>query len=162
MDFRPANFKLLLVAGVMLAAGPGLAQSGQSIIFSQPPDDSADSGAASPPHTAQDNNLANQVHAPSSIFSAPPEPDQTFTPLPRSPLSAEEQRQLQKKLEDRKNWTLLTPEEILGVKKPENYLTPDQQPDAQDQNLTPMERYLKRQEQARLPVPATNGLFGWQ
>jgi hypothetical protein len=160
MFARRVNLKLSLVVGVLLAAGAALAQSGQSIIFTQPPDDSAGAGSADALRSAENHNLANQIQAPTPLFNFSPEPDEPFMPLPRSPLSPDEQKELQKNLEDKKNWTLLTPEEILGVKKPADLLPPDQPADDEDVNLTPMERYLKRQDQARQQAAVTNGLFG--
>ena len=74
-------------------------------------------------------------------------------------LSPNAQRQLQKKLQDRNNWSLMTPEEILGVAKPEDFLSPDQQSGTPDKDLTPVERYLKRQETAR-QAAGTNSIWG--
>ena len=65
---------------------------------------------------------------------------------------------MQKLLDDRKNWTLLTPEEILGVPTPEKILGV---PMADDQkNLTATERYLKRMDQNSQSISATNALQG--
>src|SRR5271170_4082870 len=109
MDFRPVNFKLSLLAGLWLAAAlSAAAQSGQSIIFSSPADDTA----GKPPdssHSSSDNNLANQIQAPATIFNLPQSDNPLPSPVPS--LSAAEQKRLQKVLEDKKNWTLLTPEE---------------------------------------------------
>ncbi len=52
----------------------------------------------------------------------------------------------QKGANDRKNWTLMTPEEIMGVQTPEQIFgLTEQDP---DKNLSPEQRYLKREEKA--------------
>jgi hypothetical protein len=156
MDFRPVNFKLSLIAGVLLAAVvSAVAQSSdRSIIFSRPADHSATPEAADSRPIPGGPNPANQV----SLFNPP---DTSPGPLPTPPLPTDEQRQLQKDLQDRKDWTLLTPEEILGVVTPESILLPpDQQPDAAEKKLTPMERFMNRQEEARRQSSGTNGFLG--
>ena len=153
MDFRPVNFKLWLAAGVLLAAGAAWAQSGQSIIFSKPADHSATPEATDTRIYPGANNPANASSVPSSLFNEPAMPN----PLPPPQLSPDEQQRMQKDLQNRKDWTLMTPEEILGVATPESLLLPpDQRPENKDKNLTPLERFMNRQEAERHQAAGTN------
>ncbi len=69
-------------------------------------------------------------------------PNQGFDILPVSPLTPEQQKVLQHSFDNQKNWTLLTPEEILNVPTMQKILgIPDSD---DDQKLTVTERYLKR------------------
>ena len=69
-------------------------------------------------------------------------PNQGFDILPVSPLTPEQQKVLQHSFDNQKNWTLLTPEEILNVPTAQKILgIPD--PD-DEQKMTVTERYLKR------------------
>jgi hypothetical protein len=75
-------------------------------------------------------------------------------------VSPEEQLRLQKLQEDRNNWMLMTPAEILGVTTPEKVLeTPEQQ--AAAEKLTTMDRYLARQQQSESAAVFTNNRESW-
>lgn len=59
-------------------------------------------------------------------------------------------------LDGKKNWTLMTPEEIMGVQTPENVLGIENSKD--DQKLSPAEKFLARQNRQSAGM-ATNGLM---
>jgi hypothetical protein len=120
-----------------LAAGNAFcsAQPAGGALFSKPSD-----GAITVPEN-NDNvpmdhssdrplNGLNSV-APSSL----PSPTPDFNP------------DLQKQIDQRAKWTLMTPEEIMGIQTPEEIFgvsTEDQ-----NRNLSPEERYLRREEKAK-------------
>jgi len=154
MGHRRYHFRLAFVAALLLGGtASALAQSGQSIIFSKPADHSATPERNDSKALPGANNSANPL-GDSSLFNSP----DTSAPLPPPLPSATDRQQLQKNLRDRRDWALMTPEEILGVKRPESILMPEGQPDDKEKDLTPLERYLSRQEQARRQsVAGTNG-----
>src|SRR5580693_8522200 len=73
-----------------------------------------------------------------------------------TPVSPEQVMEWQKLLDNKKNWTLLTPEEILGVPTAEKILGLPEPDD--EKNLTVTERYLKRLNDQEQSVSATNAL----
>jgi hypothetical protein len=165
MNFRVANLKLRLFVGALSAADLSAvaqndaAQPGQAIIFSAPQNGGV---PATTPSTSPDNsaeqNPQNMSAAPPVIFNfnspedAPPPGPQMVSPA--------EQLRLQKLQEDRNNWMLMTPEEILGVTTPEKILeTPEQR--AAAEKLTTMDRYLARQQQSESPAVFTNNWQSW-
>jgi len=164
MTFRPADFKTRFLAGVVsalclsAAAQNGAPPASKPIIFSAPAGDTVGSNAPSfASQLSSRPNFLNEVRAPVSVFRvespAPPSPV-----IPRAPtLSRAEARRLQKILDERENWALLTPEEILGLDVSRNtFRTPEQEAAADGQrNLTVVERFLERQRQPR--TAATNG-----
>jgi hypothetical protein len=82
-------------------------------------------------------------------------------------ISPSEQRRLQQLQLDKKNWLLLTPAEILGVKTPEKILGVTERDAAgNEKKLTPLERYWERQNQVRMPMTNSfqtgNGLGRWE
>ena len=164
MSFRPADFKTRFLGGAVsvlclsAAAQNGAPPASKPIIFSAPAGDTVGSNAPSfASQLSSRPNFLNDVRAPVSVFGvespAPPSPV-----LPRAPtLSRAEARRLQKMLDERENWALLTPEEILGLDVSRNaFRTPEQEAGADGQrNLTVVERFLERQRQPR--TAATNG-----
>jgi len=162
MSFRRANFKMLL-AGALTAvvlsatAQKGAPPSSKPIIFSPPAGENAVSNAPLLlPRLSDRPNFGNEVRAPVSIFDA----QTPSLPLPVSPpaptLSRADVRRLQKMLDERENWALLTPEEILGVDTSGNTLrTPEQEAADDQRKLTVVGRFLERQQQSHMAV--TNG-----
>ncbi len=152
MKCYSANLSLFVGGALSLAAGWPLAAQ-ESIIFSRPTDgvtEKANSFMEQQPHKAP-----SRQNAPSSIFNGKPKAD--FDVLPGAqkskPLSAEEVRQMQKNLDNQRNWTLMTPEEFMNVPTAAKIMgLPDP-----DQNLSADERYMKRQDQQR-NASATNGM----
>jgi hypothetical protein len=167
MDFRLLNFRLPLVAGALsavvlsVAAQDGAPQSGQAIIFSTPAGGNTTSNALSLfPQPSDQPSFVNELRAPTPVpfldFEPPAEP--LPTPPPAPAVSSAEAKQLQRMLDERKNWALLTPAEILGVSVPEKPSSTLEQAAADsEKTLTVLERYLERQQQS--PTAATNGYY---
>jgi hypothetical protein len=137
------------------AAGPAGAQ--QTIQFTTPtdPDLAAKANSFMPPASAR-NSSASAFNAPAPLFGSR-SPTAAFDVLPGSHrLNAADianAMQWQKLLENKKNWTLMTPEEILGVRTSEEILgIPDPK---NDPTLSPEERFLKRLD-GRAAAAATN------
>jgi len=163
MNFRPANFRMRLLAGALSAvflsatAQNGAPPSSQPIIFSAPAGDQAASNTLPLlPRLSDRPNLASELRAPVSVFDA----EIPSLPLPvpaRAPtLSRAEARQLQKMLDERENWALMTPAEILGVDTSRNILrTPGEETADNQKNSTVVGRFLERQRQSH--TAATNG-----
>jgi hypothetical protein len=152
MDFRFANFRQCLVlAAVVAAVSFAQAQSfmrpGQAIIFSAPDDGDASSNApslaAQPPVSP---GFEDAVQAPDFSFKTPPPTGEQMPAPPPTVISPAE-------ADERANWALMTPAEILGVVTPEQELQiPERDAAGQRKNLTVVERFYERQEQEQ-----TNG-----
>lgn len=127
----------------------GAQPSDRSIIFSTPKTD--DAQAATPSLTPQNPEppvLPGSLQAPDPAlnFHAP----ENF-PAPTTPEAyASQNLQMKKMLEERKNWTLMTPAEIFGVTPTEELLKPPER-DAlgREKNQSQLERYLDREDQSR-------------
>jgi len=93
--------------------------------------------------------LPGTLQAPVTFFNLDPAIDSL--PLPASPgISQQQQQRMRKLLDDRKNWTLMTPEEILGVKATGEMLqTPERDILGSEKQPTQMERYLERESRLR-------------
>ena len=118
-------------------------QSDQAIILSKPADD----GQSSP---ASDSQLSPDSGYGQSLFISHSSADFSMPP-------PDVNTAWQKELNNRKNWTLMTPEEIMGVQTPEQIfglseLDPEKK-------LSPEQRYLKREENATTAA-ATNAMAG--
>ena len=129
MGFSFANLtRWLLIAGVALAVAYSAEaqhagrRPGQAILFSSADDDGVSSNM--PSLTAKPPGLldfANAVQSPprNSGDSSGAEP----LPEPQTPaISPAQAQQMQRLLDERKNWALLTPEQILGLPTPEKIL----------------------------------------
>jgi hypothetical protein len=156
MGFSFANLtRWLLLAGVALAAAyTAQAQHagrrpGQAILFSSADDDNVNSNmpslAAKPPGML---DFANAVQSPGSKSAAVSETETVPVPPPAvSPAQAQQMRRL---LDERKNWALLTPEEILGLPTQKKILgIPDRDASGQPKNETVADKYYERQVQSR-------------
>jgi hypothetical protein len=157
---------MLLLAGALAAAflsataQDGAPPSSKAIIFSAPADDNGASNALSLlPQRSEQPDFARELRAPSSIFDVQP-PSLPSPVLSRIPtLSRAEAQRLRRVLDERENWALMTPEEILGVDTAGNMLqTPEQKAADDKRNLSVFERFLERQQQLHMPV--TNGNYG--
>jgi hypothetical protein len=156
MDFRFANLKRLpLLAGAVVAVSFVQAQTlvtpGQPIIFSAP-DDGGDAASSTPslaPQPSSAPGFEDMVRAPEFNFkNFPASGTQPPVPLPRTVAPAEDPRA---------NWALMTPAEIMGVVTPEQILKiPERDAAGRRKNLTVVERYYARQDQAQ-----TNGYVGF-
>jgi len=100
--------------------------------------------------------FSDQYTAPPQIFSRPA-PPQMLVMDPAAAIQSPAEMQRRKKLaDDQKNWMLLTPEEILGIKDE------SKSPDDSEQNLSAEDRFLRRLEQSRMTTnnsPAHSSLF---
>jgi hypothetical protein len=150
MGFRlpKSNVPLLVVAMGAMVLSATAQQSGQPIIFSAPQNDDVQSTA---PSLATQNSrtpvLPDALQAPVSIFQIQATPN-IRQPAPQ--MDSAGQQQMKKLLDARKNWALMTPEEIFGVTTSEKLLKPPER-DAmgREKSQTPLERYLDRESQLR-------------
>ncbi len=156
MDSSFANLtRWLLLASVALAAAyPAQAQRargrpGQPILFSSADDDNVSSNrpplAPKPPGSL---GFANAIQSPDANLGAA---SQTG-PLPEPPppaISPAQAQQMQRLLDERKNWALLTPEQIL---------LPDRNALGQPKNETVVAQFYERQD--RLRTRTNNANYG--
>ena len=157
MIFRPPNLKLCLSVAFMAVAAGFDAGAQQSIIFSKPANDVAEKANSFMPPASQHPGEAGAYNAPSSIFGKPSAGSYDILPgSPRPAVSAEDALRWRKALDAKKYWTLLTPEEILGVPTPEKLLgLPDPKI---NEKLTAEERFMLRQNHEESSNRLTNGL----
>jgi hypothetical protein len=166
MGFSLANLtRWLLIAGAALAvaasagAQPAGRRPGQAILFSSADDDGVSSNmtslAAKPPVLP---DFVNAGQSPAANFGAGSRSGPL--PEPQSPaFSPDQARQMQRLLDERKNWALLTPEEILGLPTPEKILgVSDRDAFGQPKDETIVAHYYERQEQLR--ARTNNDNFG--
>ena len=156
MYFHPANLRklpLLVGAAVALAFSAGAQQGGEPIIFSSP-----DGGSVSSNLT----QLSKPVDSPDTLSFAPsgfgpnlPSGEAPPLAIP-SAVSISEGRQLQNLLNPKKDWTLMTPGEIMGVTSPEKILqVPERDAMGLRKNSSALESFLGRQNGSQFT--ATNG-----
>ena len=157
MGFSFANLaRWLLVAGVTLAvAFTAEAQRtgrrpGQAIVFSSPDENDVSSNmpslTARPPEAL---DLENAVQSPASTSEALRGTD-VLPPPPPPAISPAQVQRMQRRLDERKNWALSTPEQILGLTTQEKILgIPDRDTAGLSRNDTVVAQYLYRQEQSR-------------
>lgn len=145
MNRRCSRLNFPLCAALLLA-GAWTAGAQESIIFSKPTDNNlterANSFMEQVPH-----KLTDSYSAPAPLFGRKPKADFDVLPgMPKPvPLSPEQIKQMQKNLDQQRNWTLMTPAEILNVPTVEKILgVPDG-----NENLTVLELYHKRQDRQR-------------
>jgi hypothetical protein len=157
MGFSFTNLtRWLLPAGAALAvaytAGSQSANrsAGQAILFSSP--DGGDVSSNMPSLAAKPPSLldfANEVESPTLKFGVASGAESL--PAPRLP--AVSPSQIQRMLDERKNWALMTPEEILGLPTQEKILgIPDRDASGERKDETVEEQYYDRQEQMRDPT----------
>jgi hypothetical protein len=157
MDFRFSNLKRLPLLAVALAAvsfaqAQSFMRPGQAIIFSAP-DGNGDASSNAPSLAAQPPvapTFEDAVQAPDFSFKNPPPTGEQMPAPPPTVISPAE-------ADERANWALMTPAEILGVATPEQELQiPERDAAGQRKNLTVVERFYERQEQQQ-----TNGIGGF-
>jgi hypothetical protein len=147
---------LASAAAVFVQAQGAETRQGQPILFSSPvSDDVATNDMPSlspkPPEAA---DLEGIAHAPENFnLNLGGE----SAPLPMGPGFSGETAQEQDR---RRNWTLLTPAEILGAATPEKMMgIPERNAFGQPKNLTAWERYTERQNLLQLKLSKTNALL---
>ena len=136
--------RCILAAVLSIAALPVPAQ--QTIVVSKPADGSADNVNAFMDTTRQIN--ADDFKAPRSLFSAEPN-----LPMPAPSYQPAWNQSDNEAADKRKNWALLTPDQILGVKTPEEVLGTKDQDGRKKLSLE--EQFLLRQREVRGAL--TNG-----
>jgi hypothetical protein len=136
-----------LLSVVLLGAAACSVPAQQTIIFSKPADMSADKANAFLPGAT---HRAGDYNAPHALFN-------DFTPdfpLPKPVFQNNNNASVQEALEKRKNWTLLTPEQILGIETPAQVLGVLDKTGEKKLSLT--EQFLLRESQESART-ATNG-----
>ena len=149
MNFRTSRLPLIFA----LAAAALCARAQETVVVSKPADlksERANSFLANP----QGSGKAGAFNAPRDIFKNYA-PDNLGAPPPV--VFNNPDPSVKEALDKRKNWTLLTPEQILGVQTPEQILGADKA-DGQ-KKLSLEERYLLRENRAANGA-ATNRLSG--
>lgn len=145
MRFFPDRFLMAM----MMAALAFSARAQQTIIFSKPAEVSADKVNSFLPNS---EHRSGDYNAPRSLFN-------DYTPdlaLPPPVTPANNDPSVKEALDKRKNWTLLTPEQILGVQTPEEILgVPDKVRDS-EKKLSLEEQFLLRESRSQMTA-ATNG-----
>ena len=150
---------LVIAVGAMVLSAEAQ-QSDRSIIFSTPLDDDAQSATPSlTPQNSQPPVLPDSLRAPDPAFDFHAPNDFPVLPITTANTSQTSQNQRMKKmLEERKNWTLMTPAEIFGVPPTEEIVKPPERDSTgREGNPTQLERFLNRENQLRGSL--TNG---WQ
>ena len=166
MGFCFANLtRCLLAAGMALAvayaaqAQHAARRPGQAILFSSADGEDVSSNmpslAAKPPGML---DFANAVQSPPSAKSdAAPETE--LLPPQTPAISPAQAQQMQRLLDKRKNWALLTPEEIFNLPTPEKILhVPNRDAFGQPKNETVVGKFYERQEHLR--DRTNNGNYG--
>jgi hypothetical protein len=157
MNFCPVSFlaRWFGLATVVTVAMSAAAQQ-QTIQFTKPvdPDLSSKANAFIP---MSSRNSAGAFNAPSPLFGSQT-PTASFDVLPGSPnmnaVPAVNAEQWRKFLDRKKNWTLMTPEEIFGSTTPEKILGLTDP--KEDSKLSLEERFLLQQDNLTA-AGATNG-----
>ena len=139
MNFFPPKLIVLFAVAAVAVAAP--AQQQQTIVFSKPADMPAEK--AKPSYLPTISYRAGDFNAPHLLFTnalpAPP------APRPQANNNYNNAEALDA-LNRRKNWTLLTPEEILGIQTPEQVLgLPDKNA---GKKLSLEEQFLQRENKA--------------
>jgi hypothetical protein len=135
MNFLPARLAVVFAAAAAAVTAPAQ----QTIIFSRPADVPAEKAKSYVPAIS---HRAGDFNAPRFSFNnAMPD-----LPAPRPQVNNYNNAAVQDALNRRKNWTLLTPEQLLGIQTPEQILgLPDK---AGKKNLSLEEQFLLREDEA--------------
>ena len=145
MNFCPSRFLARLACGAAAAAFSATAQ--QTIIFSKPADLPANTADASPSSSSHFWGAG--------AYNAPHHALQNYAPdLPMTlPMPGNNDPSVKEAMDRRRNWTLQTPEQILGIQTPEEILGIAARPG--DPKLSLEEQFLQRASQTA-SVSATN------
>ncbi len=152
MNFCAPKTVCLLAVLTAAAAAPWLAAAEQAIIFSKPAD--AAGAAQSDPNLTP--TTPEKKHETRSLFSLPMsvfERSQSgpgVAPMgsggPAPSVSPDQLKAWQKALDSKSHWTLMTPQEILGIPTPEKILGLPSKDG--DDKLSPEERFTRRRDKA--------------
>ena len=141
MNFFLTRFLVLFAGGLTLAFSLPAADT---IQFSKPVDPELVNRANSfVPAASERRSVVGGVSAPTEVFSSPPDD----LPMPAPVMMIPQTVSMKEALNRRDNWTLMTPEEILGVPTAEKILG---LPDSKDEDkLSPEDRFLFRLQRER-------------
>lgn len=142
MNFCPTKLKWLLLLAPLgaMVLSTDAQEAGQPIIFSAP--QTADAQPAAPSsNNSQPGILPGTLQAPVSVFDFNSHSD---PPLPSPAINSSQQQRMRQLLDDRKNWILMTPEEILGM-PPAKSPAPERDAFGREKTETQLERYLERE-----------------
>jgi hypothetical protein len=150
----------LVLVVVSSASAQTKMKRGQAIFFSSSDNDEAATNL--PSLTARSPDLtgyADAVQAPTLNFNTLPK--SAPLPAPSAPVvPPPSDDRTQRLLDDRNNWSLLTPDEILGLNKPEKVPRNTERDAAgRPKRLTAVERFLQREDSRH--TAATNGLYNY-
>jgi len=146
MDFFLSRPMLLLAVASATLNAPAQ----DKIIFSKPADVPAEKTKSFVPTITYH---AGDFNAPHQVFSH----SSADLPMPPPAQRNNDNASVREALDKRKNWTLLTPEQILGIQTPEQILgIPEKD---SDKNLSLEEKFLNRQSRPA-SGSATNGRAG--
>ena len=154
MDCCRPHLKRWLCALLLAAAWPVVAQ--ESIVFTKPADLPTDKAND---FMGADHKTSGAFNTPAPLLNGKPKADYDILPGAQPPhrFSPEEIKQFQKSMDEQKNWTLMTPYEILKIPTPEQIMgLPDPN---HEEGLTVEERYIQRQDRER-NFSATNAMRG--
>jgi hypothetical protein len=156
MNFHPTPLRrlpFLAGAALALAFSAGAQQGGEPIIFSSPDGGSVSSNLTSLSKLA---DLPDTLSFAPSGFGADLPSGEAPPPVIPSAVAISEGRQLQNLLNPKKDWTLMTPGEIMGVTSPEkNFQLPERDAMGLRKNPSALERFTERQSGSQFA--ATNG-----
>jgi hypothetical protein len=164
-SFASLKWRLLLAVAALMMAAPAGAQTetrgGQPILFSSPDNDTISTNVPSlAPKPPELSGLPDGIHAPDLHFSGS-SPAAPLPPVPVAPvISPAEAQRLQTLIDKRKNWTLLTPEEILDVPTPEKILgIQEYGADGLPEHESLVARFYERQEHQLSPTTNATGFY---
>jgi len=155
MGSSSANLTLrLLLAGVALAVACSAdaqhagRRPGEAILFSSPDGDDVSSNLPSlAPKPPGMTDFENAIQSPAPKFGGA---SGNGLPTPPPSLSPAQVQQMQRMLDERKNWALSTPEQILGLPTQEKILgIQDRDALGQPKNESVVAQYYERQEMSR-------------
>jgi len=156
MNFHPTPLRrlpFLAGAALALAFSAGAQQGGEPIIFSSPDGGSVSSNLTS---LSKPVDLPDTLSFAPSGFGADLSSGEAPSPSVPSAVAISEGRQLQNLLNPKKDWTLMTPEEIMGVTSPgKNFQVPERDAMGLRKNSSALERFTERQGGSQFV--ATNG-----
>jgi hypothetical protein len=165
MGFSVAQWNsCLLVIGVAVAAFSAEAQPagrrpGQAIVFSSPDGENVSSNL--PSLTAKPPEMLDWVNAvPSPGANAGAAPAAELPVLPQVPaISPAQIQQMRRLLDERKNWAMQTPEDLLGLTTPKKILgVTDRDAFGRPKDASVLMQYFNRQDQSQSRT--NNGHFG--
>lgn len=145
-ELNLAARRLLSLMALVALGLPAAAQ--QHIQFSKPTGTDTNLTPASaflPPKASKNPAYFN---APKPVFGGG-SPGVDFDALPGNPqpsISGAYAAQWQKSMDAKKNWALMTPEEVLGIPTPEKILGVEDPNDKEESKLSAEERFLRRQQ----------------